>query len=453
MVVTHGGGASSVSQTNDTDLHLHLRRKYCELEMADAAEQMRLMPTGVPCARTSDVIGWAACIWSLEELHAAACRGFLKVGLTNALDGAQDAEICREAAQFWCQEGMRQIRSNVVNDVNVEADAGRLTWNYQDVYAVVNPFPVRGKRYDEEPMDKGSDEESEGDTDSSQDDDADHIEDNEGVACAPAVAGHDAHQIKDGSASPSEQGLGHSTVVAVSSSLTPGDGALLQACQSNLQSMRVVLQQVQALGHLSLEAQVQKAMHLEEKKIRIVARENSEIAHAFQAERDAERFKARVEQLSIRRAFAQDKQRRITIRELQEHQERLRLRRLELLRASTVVECQRALKSWEVQDLGQGNAEGGSRAHVKNRMAILERLRCRAKPLPPDLENDWHWFIRQWDIARVRRMRDLHKLGWGAQFRDIVRDLLDKMKTDSDALSSWMRRERQLYLRAPALRL
>ena len=50
VVITHGGGASSVAQPNDTDLHAPLRRKYCELEMADAAEQMRLMPTEVPCA-------------------------------------------------------------------------------------------------------------------------------------------------------------------------------------------------------------------------------------------------------------------------------------------------------------------------------------------------------------------------------------------------------------------
>ena len=136
-------------------------------------------------------MGWVACLWGSEQLHA--------------LEGTQDAEIVREAGQFWHDEGMRQIRRNVVHDVNTEVDAGRLTWNYEDVYAVINPFPVRGKRYDAEPMDKGSDESGEEGHDSSQDDDDDHNEDDDSDARAPVVAGHEALQRKDDSASPSEQ--------------------------------------------------------------------------------------------------------------------------------------------------------------------------------------------------------------------------------------------------------
>ena len=47
-----------MAQTNDTDLHAHVKRHYLELEMADAAEQMRLQPRGVPCPRRDDIIGW-----------------------------------------------------------------------------------------------------------------------------------------------------------------------------------------------------------------------------------------------------------------------------------------------------------------------------------------------------------------------------------------------------------
>ena len=48
---------------------------------------------------------------------------------------------------------------------------------------------------------------------------------------------------------------------------------LLHECNSNLQSMQVVLEQVLSIGHLSLEAQVRKAMHAEEKKVRNLCRE------------------------------------------------------------------------------------------------------------------------------------------------------------------------------------
>ena len=99
-----------MAQTNDTDLHAHVKRLDLEMEMADAIEQMRLMPQGVPCPRRQDVIGWVGIIWARPDLHVRAARGFLKVGLSNNLDGTQDAEICREAAEFWHQEAMRERR-------------------------------------------------------------------------------------------------------------------------------------------------------------------------------------------------------------------------------------------------------------------------------------------------------------------------------------------------------
>ena len=318
VVITHGGGASSVTQTNDTDLHAHVKRMYCEMEMADAIEQMRLMPTGVPCPRAADVIGWIACIWSSEDLHTKASRGFLKVGLSNALDGSQDAEICREAGEFWHQQGMRQRRNDVVHDVNVEADAGRLTWCFGDVYRVINPFPVRGARYDHEPMDKGSESDEDApavagdeECDIAEDNVSDDSENPAGDDLAPAVAVDPALETALGE-HPSETNPSHATAVTVDTTTA----VAVETTQAKLQSMQVVLHQVQAIGNMSLEAQVQKAIHLEEKRLRILGRGDSEIAHAFLEEQDAHKLKFRREQLSIRKAFDQEKQRRRTIKEL-----------------------------------------------------------------------------------------------------------------------------------------
>ena len=155
----------------------------------------------------------------------------------------------------------------------------------------------------------------------------------------------------------------------------------------------------------------------------------------------------------MRRAFAQEKQRRLTTQELLEEQERLRLRRLELLKASTVVECEKALKNWDTEDLGQGHPNGGTRQHVKNRMAILERLRARSKPLPPHMANDWHWFVKHWDAARLSHMHPWQRTSWGSMFRDIVKHQLEKLKGDENILAKRMHRERALHLCEPALRL
>ena len=229
--------------------------------------------------------------------------------------------------------------------------------------------------------------------------------------------------------------------------------SMLQVAQDRLQSMQVVLQQVQTIGSQSLEAQVQKAIHMEEKRIRILAREHPGVSEKFYAEQDAEQQKTRRDMASIRKAFGQDQCRRQGIKELLAQQERLRVQQLELARASTLVECEEALKSWDLLDFGQGNAKGGTTQHAKNRQAILERLRVKSKPLPPDLLNDWQWFLRHWDTARVHQLSPTQKPAWGSIFVGIVKWLLSRLPDDEDALAKWMRQQRETYLSQPALQL
>ena len=249
------------------------------------------------------------------------------------------------------------------------------------------------------------------------------------------------------------QPCAESTAVAVKRSVEVTADGVAQATQATIQSMRVVLQQVQAIGDVSLEAQVHRAIAVQERKQRLLAREHPVVTETMMSQQDADRWRTRKEHLSIRKAFEQEKQRRVTIKELVEEQEKMRLRRLALLKASTVVECENAVKSWEVGDLGQGHPTGGSPTHIKNRKAILERLRARAKPLPPDLSNDWQWFLKLWDAARVRHLRLDQRRAWGAMFLDLVKDLLKKLRDDEDAFTKWIRSERRLHLCAPALSL
>ena len=49
-------------QPHDTDLHQAMKRLYIEMETADAAEQQRLRPHGVPVPRPQDCIAWMAAI-------------------------------------------------------------------------------------------------------------------------------------------------------------------------------------------------------------------------------------------------------------------------------------------------------------------------------------------------------------------------------------------------------
>ncbi|MCP4007872.1 MAG: hypothetical protein GY725_27125 [bacterium] len=137
VLVLHGGGATSVCQPNDTDLHQPLRRGYVGFESADALLQQRLHPLRCPFARNEDCLAWMALCWNARHLHESAATGFWKNGLANALDGSQDHLAVREAKGFWDSLGMSSVRDRLVVDIETEAAAGRLSWTYEQVSALV----------------------------------------------------------------------------------------------------------------------------------------------------------------------------------------------------------------------------------------------------------------------------------------------------------------------------
>ena len=156
------------------------------------------------------------------------------------------------------------------------------------------------------------------------------------------------------------------------------------------------------------------------------------------ASRDALRRKA-----LLARDLAADAKARQTLRELQREQRALQKRKEDLAKASSVEESLRALKRWNVSDFGLGHPLGGTRAHAANRREVVERLRRRAPALPPDLANDWGYFMRTWDTRRVQALNPFQKPGWGKRFLDMMVELHEEMRRDprGDAFARWMRRE------------
>jgi hypothetical protein len=317
------------------------------------------------------------------------------------------------------------------------------------VYSLIVPHPHRGKRYDAQPEDEGS-EPNDGSSEEDNEDDDDDDDDNGDKK--PKV---DEQQVKA------------STVVDVKTT-TPStltepcqnvltehteSALLLNDLRTKLESMAVVLKQVQALEDVALEAHIKKAIANLEKRGRTLARVHPDVANAFLQDQDDSRIRELRNRLSVQKAMHEDAQHKVTIKELVRQQDLLRQRQEELRRASTVVECQKALKSWETKDLGQGHPNGGTKEHCRNRLNVLDRIRARCKPLPPDLQNDWQWFIRNWDATMLRNMRADQRNAWGSEFLKIMQGLLDRSRDDGDALAKWMRTERASWLGLPALRV
>jgi hypothetical protein len=63
----------------------------------------------------------------------AELAGYLKTGMTVALDGTQDSFIVREAGHFWKELGMREKINAAVAEVRQEVQANRLSWTYANV--------------------------------------------------------------------------------------------------------------------------------------------------------------------------------------------------------------------------------------------------------------------------------------------------------------------------------
>ena len=69
-------------------------------------------------------------------------------------------------------------------------------------------------------------------------------------------------------------------------------------------------------------------------------------------------------------------------------------------------------------------------------MQVLERLRLRFPPLPPEQAKGSEWFKSRLDKSRLAKFHDFVKGAWGAQFRNEVVALLQRLRDgDVQALS------------------
>jgi len=454
VLIIHGGGTTGITQVNDTDLHQLLKRLYMELEQGAAAEYMRLNPGGCPVPRKEDCMAWLAAIWAQPWVHTLAEAGFAKTGLAVALDGSQDHLICREAGSFWSKLGMSEKREQAIHNVKSEVEAGRLAWNYDDVASIVVPFTEQKRRHDVFPDDEGSSEDD-GEHGSS-DDDPDNMDWGAGGSkLGPseilAEAGPPPSEtLADAGPTPSDIST---DVVAVP--LDPAEADEVNRHRIRLANLDACKEQLGREGsHPGLLVMVERAMHAEERRARGRAQTNPRVAAALLSERRVELGDLARRQTALNRTRREASNTAMSMKQMREAQLALEQRRLALHNASTVYESMAAVKSFDAGDLGQGHEKGGTAEHTRNRMNVLERIRLRGAPLPPEQQNDWEWFKRNWDAARLRFMEPSRRASWGSQFKNIAQEILQKIADgETDALSKFFAHQARQYLAMPSLRV
>ena len=446
IVVIHGGGATGITQTNDTDLHQHQRRLYTEKEMAEMLRLARINPGKMPSAMVEQCIDWMAEVWGQRALHDQARRGYKYTGATNALDGSEDHLIAREARVFWDNLGVSAKRDAVCHDVRVEVEGGRLRWGYDAVYSLVAPFPLRRaldqmvEFQDDEDVAPVEDEAA-----WSQDEDDDSHDSGDDGGDEEAVGEDDA--LHDGGDSDDAGAEGE-----VHALCDGGDGdAALSVAQADSvceHSSRIsALQQAAELlegKQLSAVAQVLRNAMREEQRASVgTAATDAGVAQAMREQLGQEEQALAKQRQRVRRTMEAARVAKKARTEAKEMQGRLAAARKKLREASEMQETQAAVKTFTPAMLGAGLPRGGGAAHRNRRRDVLNRLAARGAEFSAQGKNDWVWFRVVWD----KKMCEEHGSAWGQVFAEQMQHLCEALVAgEASAVADFMASETQRAL-------
>ena len=470
--VTHGGGASMIAQTNDTDHHLHVRKRFIALQTAHMVRKARSTGGGLVDLSREENIDCMIEVMSDPALHLQATRGYKYTGATVALDGTEDSMICREARDFWNDGEVRQHINAAVAEVEAQYKAGKLPWHYGTVRSLIAPYPRRGHL---DVVEEGQEDEATPDPDGVPWD-TEHPE-AEGAEAAEAL--DDAHASDeedildfdpgdwvDPEAAKAEYGQnGVSGVVAVVDASSQGDGDGQEAALNEEQldtlmdhssRMRGLMQAkgiVRDLGGAlgaSLTTTLNKVIHNETKRFNTVNRADSAILKELHRGLQDEEAAYRRQRLEFQEHMQQKREKARCEKELKEATQQLQRARKQQREAEAVVTAMHEVKVFSLEMLGQGKKKGGLQQQHKARMEVLQRLR-RAAELSPEQTSQWEFFKSSWD----REMAEAHQEHWAELFAQMVQQVLNDLSDGRrDALSMFMHNETKRVLAdVPALQV
>jgi len=106
--LTHGGGASMIAQTNDTELHKPVRAEFCAMQQELILGKTQTAGGGLFECSDEENIMLLATVMGNMTFHLQACKGYKYTGTTVAFDSSEDHMIGKDAKEFWDELGMRE---------------------------------------------------------------------------------------------------------------------------------------------------------------------------------------------------------------------------------------------------------------------------------------------------------------------------------------------------------
>ncbi len=378
VVLYHWGCTTGVCQVNDTDLHAALERQYLYCESVSLVFQQERDPGNIGRTR-QDVMHDVCAVWGSLD-HTQAARGHKRVGLSNALDGSEDHMMTREAAVFWKELGMADVREKDVFAVRERVRAGELSWCQDSLRALVD-VPVNG--------DMGVFEEEGMEAEGALSDGEDMWDDEAGAASS---SGEDeAAQRKQALAAVSKD-----AIVVAQEGDAPEDIAAAGTFLDRRVALQAIAEKASAENLLGIQWHAEREMRKLHKchqigsqgaqpsgVMRRFLQDTRQAEHAKFLEIREETRKRKAEEKAVKAEASKDKRRKA----------------LASAKAKAAAKALAALpKHFTAESLGQGHKKWGSKAAIAAREAALKRLRLRAPPLPPAVEALWPEFVSKYAV-------------------------------------------------------
>ena len=439
ILLTHGGGASSVAQTPDTDLNQFVRREYGNKESRLLLEKMRLGEV-VPKLTNEECMVLMLEILSDPDLHKHASEGYKKVGQSIDLHGKEDALICREAGVFWNEvttdkyPSMRPKINAELAAVAEEFESGGLPWTRKSVQRLITPYPTRkdvdrilanlGDDFFHDDLEELEDGGEDAAVAEGEDDSSSHGSDEDAI-------GHvDAAVAGDGEEPSRAQGPEIAELETKGLEIMPLSAAQADAvhqAQSTIAALEASLESLRAVGLVRGAQMLEFELSKQRRRVRELVQDSPAVADAFSRLRRAEEEDALVK---TRLAAQQNERKREAAKAIADRDAAvadLKRTRKAIQDMEGTLASKHAIKSFTLEALGTGSPNAGGAKSKKSRFEVLDRLARLNAGLSAGQKNDWQWFKDAWDSQMVTQ----HKAKWADVFSGWVQGVLNDERSNA----------------------
>ena len=160
---------------------------------------------------------------------------------------------------------------------------------------------------------------------------------------------------------------------------------------------------LKACGAMNSVINLENEIRKERRRMRAMSKEDPDVLLALARQRDEEEARDRERRRLVDQANARTLSAARLRKQIQDANEVLKH---DIMEAECLLETKHAVKTYSLEDLGQGRSRGGGAAGKKRRLEVLDRLARIGQGLSPAQKNDFSWWKDAWDANMLQEHGD-----------------------------------------------